>query len=807
MKRASLRPRPRLRVLLTAVAVCAALGACSSREDRIASGLRKGTELLQQADWDKAGVEVRNVLQIDPKNAPAHLLAAQISEGQREVQRAYGQYAKALELQPGLVDAQAGMARLLLVTGDRARAQQLVNEVLAAAPQHARARTLQAALLAAQGQAAQAQQLAEDVLKSPDAPVDTSLTLAALHSNAQRWPQALQVLDAALQKHPRDMDLIQAAVQVTAAAGPGTPGMAGKAEAYFRRATEAAPRNHDLWLSWARYHLATQEVDKAEAVMRAAVQAQPDDGKRRLALLEFVRAVRGNEAAEKAYLAAIDDKPRDMSVRFGLAQLYASTARPAQAKDVLLAVLDKADDTPSLLAARNQLAALHIAAGQPAEARKLIEEVLKSNPRDAAALVMRGRMHLAEGRARDAVADLRGALRDQPGAVEVVQLLAQAHQAAGEPALARDALAEGVKQRPREPALRALLATAMAVAGEHDAAQGELDQALRLMPQAAPLYQLKAQLAAARRDYAGAQATLERYAQAFPQEADPHVRLGRLLTQQGRTAAALQAYDAGVAAAPADPAPFLAGVALLGGLKRYDEALARIATRDQQQPNNRAVHLQVRGEVLALRGDLNGAERAYREALALAPGQLNAYLGLARVQRAQGRSDEALKLLADGARALPQERVLPMLRAEILTQAGRHDDAIAAYEQLARQHPEDDAVANNLAYLLAEFKGDRASTERALQLASRFASSRNAGHLDSLGWIHYQLGQYDKARPLLEKAVSLASPPSALMQLHLGKALVKTGDTERGRALIRQALAREPKLPRGEEARALLAQG
>ncbi|MBC7941420.1 MAG: tetratricopeptide repeat protein, partial [Chitinophagaceae bacterium] len=105
-----------------------------------------------------------------------------------------------------------------------------------------------------------------------------------------------------------------------------------------------------------------------------------------------------------------------------------------------------------------------------------------------------------------------------------------------------------------------------------------------------------------------------------------------------------------------------------------------------------------------------------------------------------------------------------------------------------------------------EVKGDKASTERALSLASRLALSRNPSHLDSLGWIHYQLGQYDKAVPLLERAVALSSA-SPLLQLHLGKALVKSGNETRGRELIKRAIASKAVLPRIEEARAMLGQG
>ena len=791
-------------LLLAAIAL--SLTGCSSKEGRIESGLKKGAEFVRQADWDKAAVEMRNVLQIDPKNAQAYLIAAQVSEGQREPQRAYGQYLKAVELKPELLDAKVGLARLYLITNDRPRAEAAVKEVLAADPKHPGALSLQAAVLAAGGRVDEAKAMVREVLAAGDAaPIDASLLLAGLHANAREWPQALAVIEAALKRHPQHLGLLQAAVEV-ASASPQDAALAAKTVGFYKTATEASPKNQALWLGWARYHQARKETDQAEAVLRASIQAQPDDGKRRLALLEFLLAARGVAVAEKQALAFIDDKPRDMALRFTLAQLYRGSNRSAEAQKVLATIIEKSEDTPSTLAARTQLAAYRLAAGQSTEARVLVEDVLKSNPRDNAALVLRGRIHLIDNDPKSAVVDLRGALRDQPAAVEIVQLLAQAHRMAGEAALARETLAEAVKQRPQDLNLRALLVGDMVDAKDFVSALAELDGALRVLPKTNRLYEMKAQLAIAQKDYALAQKTLEQLKAQRPGESLAYVRLGQLYTQQNRFDAALKEYDAGAAAAPADPTPYIAAVGLLNGLKRHDEASARIQARSRVELHNAAVHQQLVGEVALSRRDLSAAVKAYREAVAQGPQMAGTHLGLARALSAQGDATGAMQALADGEKALPADLQLPLTRADLLTRQQRFDDAIALYDQLLQRFPEADAVVNNLAYLLAEVKADKVSTERALVLAGRFAQSRNPGHLDSLGWIHYRLGQYDKALPLLERAVALA-PPSPLLQLHLGKALVKTGDAPRGRALIRKAIDSKADLPRLDEARALLAQG
>ena len=76
------------------------LVACSSKDERMQASLVKAADYARSADWDKANVEIRNVLQIDPKNAQAYFISGQVADGKRDFQRAYGSYLKAVELKP-----------------------------------------------------------------------------------------------------------------------------------------------------------------------------------------------------------------------------------------------------------------------------------------------------------------------------------------------------------------------------------------------------------------------------------------------------------------------------------------------------------------------------------------------------------------------------------------------------------------------------------------------------------------------------------------------------------------------------------
>ncbi len=791
---------------LRTVALCSALiflAACGSKADRIQAGLAKGAEYVRLADWDKANVEARNVLQIDPKNAEAFFIAGQIAEGRREIQRAFGSYSKAVELRPEHAEAKVSLARIYMLVGEVAKSEQAIAEVLAANATHVGSRTIKAALQARNNDVPGAIVLAKALIaEQRTPPVDASMLLAGLYASQGNTADALTVIETALKADPKNLGLLQVAAQIASTSTDSA--VQAKAPDYFRMATVQTPKNIDFWNAWAIHHTRRDELDRAEEVLRASVRAQPDDSQRHLVLLDFLASRRGNDIAEKEFLAAIAAKPKDASLRLGLVNLYRAANRPGDARRVLQEVIAFSKDAPASLTARNLLAADRLAGGKVTEAKTLVGEVLAVSPRDGAALVMRGRMLLSDGDARNAIIDLRAAAKDQPASPEVMGLLAQAHRSTAEPQLAREVLVDAVKFKPDNADLRLLLAADMADAKEYKAAAAEIDSAIKSAPQNLRAHDMKAQLAMAQKDTAAAEKTYVSLKALLPKEPIGHLKLGQFYSDQKKYDAALKEYDAASRLVPDAPGPMLSAIGILIAQRRFDEANARIDALMAREPRN-VLPYQLRGDVAVAKNDLALAEQSYRKMIEFAPAVPSGYQSLARVMALRNKIGEAATVLAEGEKANPGEVSLPASRAEWLARAGRTDDAIAVYEALVKRVPDDDAYANNLAYLLIETKGDKASLDRALALTSRFKESNNPGYLDSLGWAHYKLGQYGDAASVLERAVQ-RSPAAPLLQLHLGLALHKKGDIPRAQEFLRKALDSKAKLPNLDEAKLLVAQ-
>ncbi|HEX3127683.1 MAG TPA: tetratricopeptide repeat protein [Thermoanaerobaculia bacterium] len=104
-----------------------------------------------------------------------------------------------------------------------------------------------------------------------------------------------------------------------------------------------------------------------------------------------------------------------------------------------------------------------------------------------------------------------------------------------------------------------------------------------------------------------------------------------------------------------------------------EPALAEFqAAQEQDRPEGR-LNL---GWLAATRGDLAGAEAAYRAALKLDPLYLPAFVNLADLYREQGREPEGEALLRQALRAAPDDASLHHARGLLLVRTGRLDEAL-----------------------------------------------------------------------------------------------------------------------------------
>ncbi|MEJ2646585.1 MAG: tetratricopeptide repeat protein, partial [Gammaproteobacteria bacterium] len=213
---------------------------------------------------------------------------------------------------------------------------------------------------------------------------------------------------------------------------------------------------------------------------------------------------------------------------------------------------------------------------------------------------------------------------------------------------------------------------------------------------------------------------------------------------------------------------------------------------------------QLLGEALFAQHKAAASEKAFSKAIALQPKWWKPYDSLAKARMAEGHAQAAMATYQQGLKAIPDNQALMLGLALTHSQTGDFDGAAKVYEQILAKQPGNVVAANNLASLIADHRSnDPASLAKAKKLVAQFGSSKQLAFLDTYGWVHYRLGDLDKAAKALSEVVQKA-PKVPVFQYHLGMVYYKQGNKTAAKEHLTKALAGGAQAPWAGAARRAL---
>ncbi|MFQ5797617.1 MAG: tetratricopeptide repeat protein, partial [Bacteroidota bacterium] len=130
------------------------------------------------------------------------------------------------------------------------------------------------------------------------------------------------------------------------------------------------------------------------------------------------------------------------------------------------------------------------------------------------------------------------------------------------------------------------------------------------------------------------------------------------------------------------------------------------------------------------------------------------------------REEDAARVLENSVELNPQDIQALSTLALTYDNLKRYADSDRIYEQALKLDPNNHLILNNYGYSLAD-RGIQ--LERALKMAKEAVRQQpeNSSYLDTLGWVYFKLGEYEKARRYITEAIE-AGDTSAVIHEHLG---------------------------------------
>jgi tetratricopeptide (TPR) repeat protein len=135
-----------------------------------------------------------------------------------------------------------------------------------------------------------------------------------------------------------------------------------------------------------------------------------------------------------------------------------------------------------------------------------------------------------------------------------------------------------------------------------------------------------------------------------------------------------------------------------------------------------------------------------------------------------------------------EERDLLFIRAAALERLGQVEESEELFRRLVDEEPDDANAANYLGYMWADRE---VHLDEALELIARAVAldPENSAYLDSLGWVHYRLGDTAQAEHWLRRAVDLGGDlGDGTIYCHLGEVLLNNGQPDEGRRYLLMGL-------------------
>lgn len=258
------------------------------------------------------------------------------------------------------------------------------------------------------------------------------------------------------------------------------------------------------------------------------------------------------------------------------------------------------------------------------------------------------------------------------------------------------------------------------------------------------------------------------------------------------------------------------------------EAIAVMEELIKESPKRYDAY-EILGDLYSSVGQLDRALAAYQQALKIDGSQPQHYLRIADLQLRLGQAEGAVKLLTEANRRFPRYPVVTRALATALTENKEYEKALELFAKTVEESSlSTDLILDSIFYfqygVAAERSGDLEKAaqmlrksidmdpanaamacnylgymwaekgihlEEAAELIKRALAfePENGAYLDSLGWCHYQQGDYAEAIPLLERAAERLDPPDAVVFDHLGQAYKAVGRIDEAIAAWKKALS------------------
>jgi len=784
---------------LSAVLVAAFVLCCGGPEEKKMVFFTKGKSLYAKGEYVKARLEFKNAIQIDPKFADGHFMLGMVEVKTGNPKKAFGMFKKAVDLDPGHVKANIELGKLYLVQKVFNKAMERATFVLEKAPGNIDGLMLKASVLYAQKKYDSCETILKEMLDGDPANGPAFLLYGGLKMAQGKKKEAEEIFTKGIKAIPENLPLRFAMAEFYTKEKRNND-----AEAVYRELVTLKPKNMGYRIILTQFYSKIGEHDKAESTLKEIIKAEPLNPNYRILMARFLMSQKRAGEAETVLKEAVMQEKEGTAALFSLGDFYIQWRKPELALATYQKIVDKDIKAPDALRAKNQMAKIHFSLKNYTQAEELLNSILKDNPGDLQAHSLMGELAMVRGDGPRAVSEFRTLIGANPDFALGYLKLAQAHLLTNDTNLAKDNLQKCLNLKPDFIQARRSLAKIYEREGSYIQAESELMGILEKHPKNIATLADLGDLAARKGEIVEAEDYYTKIITHYPKNPLGHYKLGILKARQKKYGQALTAFEKARSIAPDRRDLFTAQIQTLIRMDKVDTAVALCEKQLSESPNDVFVH-NILGEIYLKNKAYAKALKAFNKAIDLAPNSFIPYRNLAGTYMVQGKTEEAIKQLEERLRENP-ENVRPAFLIGVLSENNNDTHtAISHYRMVIEKEPNFIPAVNNLAFLIADKGGSKKELKEALQLALKAVhhSPNDLNVNDTLGWVYFRMGEYEKANGPFQKLLD-EEADNPVFNYHLGMLFYKQGRGAEARELLKKALAKPSRYVDMEKIREVL---
>jgi tetratricopeptide (TPR) repeat protein len=711
------------------------------------------------------------------------------------------EFRNALAVDPAYADAHYQLARAFLYTQQWLRAGQELGRTLQLQPENYSARLDLAKLLIASGDLQPAKQQIDWLLQNRPTDAESHSAAADLCAADNDFPSALQEATKAVELNSTEGSLYAklALIQLKNS-------QADRAEINFHKAIELDPKSVAPRLMLANYYEVRRRFREAEAQLRESIRTNPENPEPTAALARLYLDEGKKPEAESLLIQAKRGFADNSAGYRLLGDFYLGMGDLGDATNEYRTLYQ---EHPKDLQVKKNFTDLLIHTNRFEQASAVDDEILQADPSDSDGLIYRGQICLRSGDASAAVSTLQTVIKNDPNNGMAHYQLGLAFQKTGILESAETEWRDAVRLRSDLVAAQRELALLAMRKGDMATLEQASTQLIGLRPASPDGYALRAVSEINRQLFPAAESDARQAVRVSPTSSAGYVQLGNVNFAQMRFNEAETSFRQALARDPKSNDALRGLLNTYVAMKQTDKAITAANLQISQVADNSGFYDLLGTLWFQQKKDLVAAQAALEKSIALDKKNTDAIIKLGQVEAANGHMDDAIAVYQQAAKDNPQEASLYVLLGQFYQSRQDWAKAEDSYQKALTIRHEDPIASCNLAYVMLRRGGD---LDIALSLAqsARRRLPDSADVADTLGWIYYQKGAYYSAIDTLQSALALSHqneiPDSPRYHYHLGMAYAKSGKLTNAREELQKMLRMSPESSDADEARKQLSQ-